>query len=570
MRNNSNLKTRKKELQKQLAHHSTETHILSTSKTFSTEQKLQIFSDLFKGRNDIHALRWENKFKKSGYSVACLNEWQKGLCNKPRIKCGECQNRFFSPINKDVYFEHLSGNKTVGVYPLLPDNTCYFLAADFDKSQWQEDVTAFSKACSEMDIPYAVERSRSGNGAHVWIFFESAIPASDARNLGFLLLDKAMEHNSKVSFDSYDRLFPNQDIMPNGGFGNLIALPLQKESRKKGNSEFVDYNFNPYPDQWSFLSTIRKLSITKTYKCLAQHHSDKTDKPQLKPWEIALPIDKNKLENCPENITIVLANKIYIPIDELPDRLIAKLKRIASFSNPVFFKKQSLRFSTNGIPRFICLAYFDQEYLVLPRGCLDDVKNMLKEQSVSIKYDDKRKTGKKLRKIKFQGELRKEQNKAVTQLIKYNTGVLHAPTAFGKTVTAIGVIAKRKVNTLILVHTRQLVDQWQERLMSFLTDVDIGIIKGGKHKLSGQIDIATYQSLFNRKDNTVNPLVFKYGQIIIDECHHISAPNYEMILNEIHAKYVLGITATIQRQDGHQPLRDPHELYDTLNVSSEL
>ena len=237
-----------------------------------------------------------------------------------------------------------------------------------------------------------------------------------------------------------------------------------------------------------------------------------------------------------------------------PQALIARLKWLASFSNPVFFKTQALRFSTNGIPRFICLANIEQGYLSLPRGCFDDVVNLLNQQNIQLNIDDKRQTGAKLKGISFKGELRTDQKAAVKALSQHDAGVLHAPTAFGKTVTAIGLIYKRKVNTLILVHSRQLLDQWQERLLMFLGDAEIGVIGGGKRKPGKKIDVATYQSLINRADNTIDPIVFEYGQIIIDECHHISAPNYERLLNEIHSKFVVGVTATPQRQDGHQPI----------------
>ena len=267
-----------------------------------------------------------------------------------------------------------------------------------------------------------------------------------------------------------------------------------------------------------------------------------------------MPVDKDVIDGCPEVIEIVLANRIYFPVGSLPQALLARLKRIASFSNPVFFKTQALRFSTYGIPRFICLAHIEQGYLSLPRGCFDDAVALLEQQNIRVSFDDKRRAGQKLRGLKFTGELRKDQKKAVSEILRYDVGVLQAPTAFGKTVVAIGLIHRRKVNTLILVHSRALLDQWKERLTLFLTGADIGIVGGGKRKASGQVDIATYQSLIKRKDNSVDELLFQYGQIIIDECHHISAPNYEMLLGEVHAKYVVGVTATPERQDGHQPI----------------
>ena len=529
--------------------------LISSDEPLSTEKKLDIFQNLFRGRDDIYALRWENRQGRSGYSVACENEWQKGLCHKPKTKCGECDNRVFKEINRSTIYDHLSGKITVGLYPLLSNDDCYFLAVDFDKSDWQVAVSAFRTVCLEFGIDCVVERSRSGNGAHIWIFFEQAISAKNARRLGFLLLDKAMEKYSVIGFDSYDRLFPNQDVMPSGGFGNLIALPLQYFPRKNGNSEFIDKDFRSYPDQWKFLSKIQKVKVSEIDEFLdSTDESDKLDKSDSKPWEKNLPVAKNIISDCPETLEIVFANRIYIPVESLPQPLIARLKRIASFSNPVFFKTQALRFSTNGIPRFISLSRIEQGYLSVPRGCLDQAQKLLGDQNISVEFDDKRQAGKRLSKLKFKGDLRKDQKKAVTDLSKHDVGVLHAPTAFGKTVTAIGLIIKRKVNTLILVHSRQLLDQWKERLNAFVEGSEIGVIGGGKRKPSLQIDIATYQSLIDKKSNTVNEAVFEYGQIIIDECHHLSAPRYEALLDEIHCRYVLGITATPNRQDGHQPI----------------
>jgi superfamily II DNA or RNA helicase len=521
--------------------------------TLSPPQKIELFSSLFKGRKDIFALRWENRQGRSGYTVACANEWKAGICNKPRIKCSDCTHRSFSSLNDTVLFDHLAGKHTVGLYPLLPDNNCWLLAVDFDKSDWQQAATALRNVCKSWSIDCVVEISRSGNGAHLWIFFNELIPAKDARKLGFMLLDKAMEQHASLSFDSYDRLFPNQDIMPEGGFGNLIALPLQHTPRQTGSSVFVNEQFQPYPNQWEALSLITKIERKQLYDLLDKSE-DKIDDLEIKPWEKSLPVKIDMLTDCPTLLTVVLANKIYLPVGELPQALVTRIKRLASFSNPVFFKTQALRFSTNGIPRFICLANIEQGYIAVPRGCIDEVMALLEQQSIEVNLDDKRRAGMRLKGLTFEGELRSDQKSAIKALGKHDVGILHAPTAFGKTVVAIGLIQKRKVNTLILVHSRQLLDQWKERLKMFLGGAGIGVIGGGKRKASGQVDVATYQSLINRKSNTVDPLVFEYGQIIIDECHHISAPNYERLLNEIHAKYVLGVTATPQRQDGHQPI----------------
>lgn len=448
----------------------------------------------------------------------------------------------------------------MGLYPLLQDNTCYLLAADFDKGSWQDEVKAMSKACTEHGVPHTVEISRSGNGAHLWIFFDDKVPANEARLLGFGLLDKAMEVFPSLSFGSYDRLFPNQDILPEGGFGNLIALPLQREARQTGNSSFVDADLNVIKDQWQHLSQIKKLSRQELNQLLSKispnasliSEQDVTD--ILPPWEVTAKPKPLVLESPPQQITITLANHVYFEVNALPSALLARLRRLASFSNPVFFKTQALRFSTHGIPRFISCARIERGYLALPRGCLDDALALLKENNIDAQIDDKRELGKKLSSMKPLLALRKNQQAAVKEMSKYDAGILHAPTAFGKTVTAIGMITKRKVNTLILVHSRQLLDQWQERLRSFLPEAEIGVIRGGKKKPTGNIDIATYQSLINKKENTVSQIVQEYGHVIVDECHHVSAPRFEMVLNEVRAKYILGLTATPERQDGHQKI----------------
>ncbi|TXS92194.1 DEAD/DEAH box helicase [Parahaliea maris] len=520
----------------------------------STGDKIALFRSLFRGRDDVHALRWENTQGRRGYALACENEWRQGICYKPKVKCGDCRHQAFLPLDDRAVYAHLSGKKTVGVYPLLRDDQTWILAVDFDKSDWQQTVRAFCRVCEEHGVPCSVERSRSGEGAHVWLFFTQPVPAVRARRLGFAILDRAMDQHAGLSFESYDRLFPNQDTLPEAGFGNLIALPLQQGPRQLGNSVFVDVHFEPFVDQWAYLAGVRKIEPEQIEQCLSRLQDPGISDYDTKPWEQGLPVSKVAITGCPNAIEVTLANRLYLPVETLPQGLLARLKRLASFSNPVFFKTQALRFSTQGIPRFISLAQIEQGFLSVPRGCMDEVLALLAEHRISVTIDDKRMSGRRLRGLQFKGRLRPEQTKAVSALAKHETGLLHAPTAFGKTVTAIGLIHKRKVNTLILVHSRQLLDQWKERLEVFLEGCDIGVIGGGKRKPSGAIDIATYQSMLDRKTNAVDPRLFDYGQIIVDECHHIAAPRYEALISEARAKYLAGITATPHRQDGHQSL----------------
>ncbi|NAX20803.1 TOTE conflict system archaeo-eukaryotic primase domain-containing protein [Vibrio sp. V39_P1S14PM300] len=522
----------------------------------SPQQKLSIYQSYFKGNTQCYAHRWQNQQGRSGYAIACENEWHQGLCGKPKVKCLECPNQVFKPLGDDAVYGHLTGKEVVGLYPMLADNTCWLLAVDFDKSDWQEASLAYVEVCKLKGIDCLLERSRSGQGAHVWIFFAQATDAKVARQLGFYLLDEAMKIHGALSFDSYDRLFPNQDVLPIGGIGNLIALPLQKQARANGNSVFVDQSFTPYSDQWEMLASMGRLSIEKIELLLesrVEHRNYAEDGLSIKPWERTVNTTVS-IPDRPMAIDIVLANRLYIPISQAPNSLIAQFKKLASFSNPKFFKAQGLRLSTNGIARFICLAELDSGYLSLPRGCWDDVKAICSELDIALQVTDNRFVGQALADMTFVGSLRSAQSKAIDELMQHDIGVLHAPTAFGKTVTAIGLIQRRGVNTLVLVHNKQLVDQWQERLKAFTQGIDIGVYTGAKKKPTGQVDVATYQSLINRSDNSVHALVKEYGQIIVDECHHLSAPQYEQVLSEAHAKYVAGISATLERRDGYQPI----------------
>lgn len=533
--------------------------LLQTYKTpvqtqLTPNQKVELFRSLFRGRTDVYAIRWEATNGRSGYAVSCANEWAPGICQKPRVKCGDCQHRQFKPLDFNAVYDHLAGKHVAGLYPLLPDNRCYLLAVDFDKDDWKAEVQALARACRNRDIPYLVEISQSGYGAHLWIFFSEPVSAWAARALGFKLLDDAMELHPSLSFDSYDRLFPNQDMMPEGGFGNLIALPLQNQARMRGCTVFVDDNLIPHTDQWRVLRAQQTVTPEQLHEMVGNEPIQNDLEDVVAPWEQSLPTETAMIIGCPEKVTVTLANHIYIKVSDLPAPLIARIRRLASFANPVFFKTQALRFSTHGIPRYITCARVEQGYLSIPRGCFDALETVLKEQGIEIVLDDRRISGQALAEISLKVTLRAQQDKAVKSLTERDTGILHAPTAFGKTVTAIGVIANRKVNTLILTHSRQLLDQWRERLETFIDGAAVGVIGGGKRKPTCQIDVATYQSLINKKDNTVSDLVRDYGQVIIDECHHISAPRYEMLLNEVCAQYVLGLTATPDRQDGHQKI----------------
>lgn len=538
----------------------------SVPTAFTTEQKLQLFSERFYGRQDVYAYRWQNKQGKSGYSVACKHEWISGICHKPKIKCGDCQHRHFKPLDFSVLYEHLSGNITAGVYPLLTDNTCRLLAIDLDKADWQQALSAITAVCDNLQIDHLVERSRSGNGAHIWFFFAEPILASKARQFGTLILDGAMEQYPALSFESYDRMFPNQDNMPIGGFGNLIALPLQKQARQQGNSTFIDGNFNVIADPWYALKTVKLLTqefidelVTTRPDRFFQNNVSLADFYEPV-WQSFQPVITNIIkdhdaDNYPKQLTLILANRLFIDTNSLPNRLQAQLIRLASYNNPNFYKAQAMRFSTFGIPRRVCLAHLEQGTLSLPRGCLTTCLALLQQYQINVMIEDRRQTGVKLlpqipKTLTKQITLTPEQQQAVQEILQSDTGVLQAPTGFGKTLVAMTVMVARNINTLILVHNKALLKQWQQRLNSYLTTLS----DNQKQLFLANVEIATYQGLVDKSSHTVKLLAFNYGQVIIDECHHLSAPNYMQILNAIAPTYVLGLTATPERQDGHHPI----------------
>ncbi|MCX6054282.1 MAG: DEAD/DEAH box helicase family protein [Chloroflexi bacterium] len=541
----------------------------------SQEEKIRLFRSLFKGREDVFPRRFENsKTGKSGYAPVCRNEWQAGICQKPKSACQECHFRAFVQVSDETIRNHLKGNDpndrsgrdfTMGVYPLLADETCWFLAADFDKSTWTEDAKTFLETCVSYQVPAVLERSRSGNGGHVWIFFETPILAVLARKLGALLLTSTMNRRPEIGMDSYDRLFPSQDTLPRGGFGNLIALPLQKKPREQNNSVFLDNDLNPYPDQWAFLSSIQKMAHQDLERIVknVQDEGEITgvravilDETENEPWKLT-PSRKYKeppiSAPLPEYLNLVVSNQIYIEKEGLPALLRNRIIRLAAFQNPEFYKAQAMRLSTFGKPRIISCCEEYPKHLALPRGCQEELLRVLGDLKIQIKLIDERAAGDPLS-VNFQGTLRLEQQLAANQLIKQDIGVLSASTAFGKTVIGTWLIAQRKVNTLVIVHRRQLMDQWVESLQSFLglEKKEIGQIGGGKHKVTGTVDVAMIQSLINK--GTVNDLVGNYGHIIVDECHHISAASFEQVIRQAKARFITGLSATVTRQDGHHPI----------------
>jgi len=534
----------------------------SEPSNLSAAEKVALFRRLFRGRTDVHPVRWESATTgKSGYAPACANEWRPGICEKPRIKCANCGNRSLIPVSDAAIYSHLAGEKTIGVYPLLPDDTCHFLAVDFDKAEWREDAKAFVQSCRELDVPVSLEISRSGNGAHAWIFFTATVPARDARRLGTAIISHTCSRTRQLSLTSYDRLFPNQDTMPKGGFGNLIALPLQKKPREAGHSVFVDDDFSIHPDQWAFLASIESMSPEEVEPTILRatcpmHPLDVTfidDEDLSAPWKRPAPNKGTLPGPLPEALTITLANLVYFEKAQLTQPLTNRLIRLAAFQNPEFYRAQAMRMSVWGKPRVIGCAENFPQHIGLPRGCLDAAQELLRSNGIRANIHDERIDGVHVD-VEFAGTLRPDQEDAVDAMLPHDVGVLCAPTAFGKTVTGAAIIARRRVNTLILVHRTELLRQWRERLNTFLGIGKgvVGTIGGGRRKPTGKIDIAVMQSL-SRK-GLVDPLVEDYGQVIVDECHHVGAVSFDAILKGVKARYVLGLTATPIRRDGQQPI----------------
>ncbi|MER9586300.1 DEAD/DEAH box helicase family protein [Mesorhizobium sp. M0276] len=540
----------------------------------SSAEKIELFRRLFAGRPDVFPVRWENrKAGRSGYSPACSNEWAKGICGKPKVKCGECPHQAFIPSSGDIIEKHLRGGDTrsgdfvAGVYPLLQDETCWFLAADFDKESWADDARALLGTCHAKGIAAALERSRSGNGGHVWIFFSEPVPARTARQMGSALITETMEKRPEIGFTSYDRFFPNQDTMPLGGFGNLIALPLQRKAREIGNSVFVDKDLRPYDDQWAYLSSLPRLSADMAFRIADEAEQSGRvlgvrmpvdDEHADEPWKMS-PSRRSaprRIEGAiPQRIRIVVADQVYIDRTGLPPALIAQLIRLAAFQNPEFYRAQAMRLPTFGKPRIVSCAELYEQHVALPRGCLEEAIDLVKSHGAVADLEDLREIGLALpENVSFQGGLRRPQLVAFDALVAHEAGVLAATTAFGKTVVAAALIAHRARNTLILVHRRELLTQWVERLSSFL-NIDpkqIGVVGGGKRKPTGVIDVALIQSLV--RNGEVADMVADYGHLIVDECHHLSATSFELVARRSKARYVVGLSATVARKDGHHPI----------------
>jgi len=517
--------------------------IASLTADSPSAEKVALFQNLFRGREDVYAVFWTNERSgKKGYSPAVEDPWNSGK--------GKAKK--YLPLTERVIHDHLVGEKIIGCYPLLKDNSCWFLACDFDKDGWILDSLAFLDVCKRFEVPAYLERSRSGKGGHIWIFFSSPVSAILARQLGMRLLRETMNVRAEVDLASYDRFFPNQDFVPAGGFGNLIALPLQKKSRAAGNTEFInpeDPELHSYPDQWAFLSRIERLTPAYLEALL-----EKIPVIAVGPGVAGtVSLFARKRYPAPKQIHCALGAMVSLEKSGMPPWLLSQIKHLASFHNPKFYERQKLRLSTFQIPRLVKCYEEDIYHVHLPRGIFEDIRQIAKEAGSELSVVDGRSNLERLS-FKFRGSLTQSQEGAVHNLLAHEMGVLVAPPGAGKTVMGCFLTVKRNLPTLILAHRKPILEQWRMQLMELLglTSREIGQVGGGRQRRSGIIDLAMIQSL--RSIDDLEAFFANYGFIVVDECHHLPAFTFESSIKRAPARYLLGLTATPYRRDGLQSI----------------
>lgn len=557
----------------------------------------KIASDFFmmfcRGRKDVYDLRYTNpKTGKNGYYTQCFNRWDRGchIQKKDGVRCKDCELRAYKPVTLPLIKAHMNGtdpngNDVVAIYPMLENNLCQLLVFDFDNHAkgaeqedyaniddgWKEEINALRHICKNLDVDAAVERSRSGRGAHLWIFFKEMVPARLARRFGFALLEKGAESVNLKSFKYYDRMIPTQDALPEGGLGNVIALPLQGMALKSGNSAFIDENWNAYEDQLNVLAGTRRLirqGIEDYLSLWYSTGSTSEDNGTDAPWDKNSEIEAGSVKGV---VRIVLADRIYIDSTGMSNKTKRQLRRMATFSNKQYFQNQAMDMPNYDESRFIYLGSDEGKYIVLPRGLREEILKKFDNAGISYKIEDKRTKGQELN-ISFRGELRESQIPAVETMLENETGILHAATAFGKTVVCCDMIARRGISTLILVDRADLMNQWIKRLEEFL-DIDeelpeyqtktgrtrkrkslIGNLQGAHDTLTGIVDVAMIRSL--KKKDGFHPKLKEYAQVYFDECHHAASDSAIEVLQEINAKYVYGVTATPKRGDGKEKINE--------------
>jgi len=539
--------------------------LASSSVPGTEEEQINLFLRLFRCRESVYPKFWENPAKGiRGYSPVCANEWIRDLCGKPplgRTKCSDCPNQGFRKLDEAAVRQHLLGQNSIGTYAIREDDTCIFLACDFDGEGWRSDAFDYQSVARTNGVDVLVERSRSGCGAHAWIFFSEPVPARQARLPGTYFLSKCCEENHRLELATFDRFFPNQDYLPKGGFGNLIALPLQGERREFGNTVFIRPTLEPERDQWAVLASVRQLSATNLRSLLdrvlpkVRIVRGQEEDAGLMRDAAAFGVKADVRGALPRGfeVTMELAAQVTIPLTGLQSRLVAALKAVSSFPNPEFYKLQRMRMQTYPHPRFIFSGELRESEVVLPRGDIDKAVNLLKKAGASVQILDRRGKGEALD-VAFRGTLTAQQSTATATLLRHDQGVLVATPGTGKTVIACAILAERKVSTLVLLHRQPLLEQWIERFETFLgiDPKQMGVVRGTKKKRTGILDIAMLQSLTKLDD--LETLARDYGMVIIDECHHVPASSFESVMKSLACKYVLGLTATPKRKDGLERL----------------
>ena len=588
---NRQLKKRIEYLEKLLDKHHIVYHQIEKENHFINSEVITprhaiIFYRLFKGRKDVYSQRHINKDGRVGYYPQCENFWKNEICLKKtnkKIKCKDCPNKKWKVLNQRVVMEHLkgndiNGNDVIGIYPMLEDETTNLLVFDFDNHEvgtdgenvdnsWKEEVNALREICQLHQIDILVERSRSGRGAHLWIFFDQPLPAITARRFGRALLNIGAQSINLKTFQTYDRMIPAQDHLADDGLGNLIALPLQGQALKKQNSAFVDENWNVYPHQWECLEKVKKLSLEFVEEKLElwkdkDIFSENYDYSISQPW-----IKENHFhkDDVNHHVDIKFANMVYIDTRSLKPRIQNQIRRLAAFRNKEFFKRRAMGLSVRGMNSWIECAIDIDYWICLPRGCLSVLRNELEKSQITYHIEDLRNSQKKID-VNFIGQLYDNQQKACETLLENDIGICHATTAFGKTVVGTNLIAQRKVNTLIIVHTNLIMNNWEDDLNRFLSVHEklptyttpsgikktrksiIGKLYSNHNSVTGIIDIAIVNSLITKGE--IKDLVRNYGMIIVDECHHSASAMLYDVLTEVRAKYVYGFTATPKREDG--------------------
>lgn len=513
---------------------------------FTPQEKIEIFKNIFRGREDVFAIYWEKADKSaSGYTPACLNEWKAGLCHKlQRMKCKDCPNSKYAGLN-DYYIDlHLRGHKIYGIYPLLEDNQSYFIAADFDGENWKEDILKFYKQCDKFSIPTYIERSKSGNGGHAWIFFEEKYPAFKSRNIVINILREAKIIDQFSKEDSFDRLFPNQDEHSGKGFSNLIALPLQGKARENNNTVFVDpeNKFLPFEDQWAFLQKIQKILIAKLDGLYNEFNISQSSADE-------------KIANTSKQLIITIAEQILISKNYLPRVLVNFLREELNFANSEFLIKKRIGLSTYKTERYFKLIETRGDNYAIPRGYLGELINFLNEKNIKFAFHDKRK---KCEEVKFENtcKLYDYQTEAINDMMAEDNGILVAPPGAGKTIMGIEVITQLKQPTLILVHKKQIYNQWMQRIESFLgiPKREIGQICGNKKTVGRKITVAMLQTLSNNDNFAAELKLDDNGLVLVDECHHIPAKTFRNVITKLNPYYLYGFTATPKRKNNDERL----------------